>query len=342
MAKKIRMCIGLIVCVYSIYAWTEQPAIQNAIGRINEDAIVHYKSSLDRECKINKAVRLGIQGGTLLALLAFLYKNELIKNPARWLFGNNANERADDIATLIRKTEKLEEDIKECMESQKTLLSQYPHIMAETEASFGSLPWLKYHAKSLWNSTKGMAVLHMLLASGMYCKNKVNSIFHCNDLPWFITTHTHLGVLFTTNVKGGPSIALQKSGLFNELIFYAQKLDTDSDYADNQREYYTVNVLSIGKSLVEQITAVTAFMEYKIDSLSQQSEKTDCLYSCMRYVLNCSNNFFASLEKVLQQKQDKQQQVPSTLSQTAQEFIAEFEQTLVSFARIEKEMMACS
>lgn len=337
MTKKIRMCIGLVVCIYSIYAWTEQPAIQNAIGRINEDAIAHYKSSLDRECKINKAVRLGIQGGTLLALLAFLYKNELIKNPAHWLFGNNADKRAADIATLVRKTEKFEEDIKECMESQKTLLSQYPHIIAETEASFGSLSWLKYHAKSLWNSTKGMAVLHMVLAAGMYCKNKVNNIFHCNDLPWFITTHTHLGVLFTTNVKGRPSIALQKSGLFNELIFYAQKLGADHGYTDDQREYYIMNILSIGKSLVEQVTAVTAFMEYKIDSVSQQSKKTDCLHSCMRYALYCANNFFASLEKMFQQ-----QQMQSTLSQTVQEFITEFEQTLVSFARIEKEIMACS
>lgn len=307
----IRSCLGFSLCLSTCLGAAEQ-AVQ--IERLDEQTIecrkVDFAKTQEKNLVVRKLSKIGSSIFGTLAVVGSCYA---------YCKDGKKSQGAIPVGSL----EELRKEVAELK-----LQIQGP--------KFGTGAWFKTIA---WNFLLSPAfIMSVAEQLGQLGHRLASKVFYSPTVLWYMNGHTNLGKILD---KLGENGLIQKSlvpGPFaKELEHHATMLDESAKSAiPVDHEYHIKRIVANFNRVVDDMTGLIAFMQYKADSWKSSSSSSLEISERARYLFNYTNSMSASLEIALStestQSDKKQMLLPMVKC-----FFAELEQVLVSSMRIEQE-----
>ncbi len=194
-----------------------------------------------------------------------------------------------------------------------------------------------------WFKSFGLYILQSAIMINMYvglakekAENFAQKIFYDETIGWYIQRHTSLGIIHERQEQYGATIrSFIRGQLLQEILTSARIADGGPGVATIlDQQYHTAQLVQNMKRLLQDIARAVAYLGYTGSCWSAQPEYAKDAFSKARYLFNLTNSTMELLEKQidLTTKMPKQPVFPTVTA-----YIAEFENLMLSFSRIEDE-----
>lgn len=294
-----------------------------SIARVTDSGIAQKRNQYIEQHNKNQLLRSLVKAGVSVASVAalvgciyFVFSADGVQEVK-----GVATENIQDVDDLARRVAHLEEQMK--------------------RPSFCSKSWFKALGIDLIMS-QSVTILEHLIRLGY---NVTKSVFYDQTLFWYINKKSHIGTITRElNEHEVLEYELFPSALVRDFEYSAKILDKDAFQSKFDYEYNRNRVITVFNKLVNEFESLIAFMYYKTEKLDASSMLYTELHDRARYLYNSVNTLSSSLEHTLQVYDtectvaDRKQQKP-TFMPLFQGFFNDFKQIVLSFVRIELEVV---